>query len=525
MSGPHLKQRITDLANAMSAGLHEREEHAAVILLAALSGQNIFLLGPPGTAKSLLARRLASVFDGVGPRFEYLMHRFSTPEEIFGPVSIAELKKDNYMRKTDGFLPKAHFAFLDEIWKSSPGILNTLLTIINEKIFRNGTETEKVPLKALIAASNETPSAGEKSEGLDALYDRLIVRLYVSPVEGADNFNQMLTEKPAPPDAKCGSLIRDHEISEWRKKIQTVKLSQETKDIIKVIRGELPKLEKKPENQVYVSDRRWQQAAILLKAAAFFCDRKTTNMADTMLLQHCLWTTDDNRKKVMAVVEKAVKDNGFKSEINVADLSKDKDALEKDITKDLYYTEDVYKAYKVGGKSCHKVEVYIEHRNHYDPSRERLALFMPCEQRGTFHPLNEKGDELQEFNCALQKGGSYSVENEQHGSYRLYKPKGREPQKSVTVLPEISNSKGDRKEVSPNMRKHFRDDVDKIAARFGKVLSEIERKRASLAKEISTPFVSKEKQGVALDGIDEQLNTLRSEQADCARLLALIAGE
>ena len=129
-----MKDRITAILKSLNTGIHERNEVIAVALLGALTSQNIFLLGPPGTAKSLISRRLSHAFD-TNAYFEYLMHRFSTPEEVFGPVSLSELKKDNYVRKTDGFLPTSDFSFLDEIWKSSPVILNTLLTIINEKPF------------------------------------------------------------------------------------------------------------------------------------------------------------------------------------------------------------------------------------------------------------------------------------------------------------------------------------------------------------------------------------------------------
>ena len=172
------KERIANIIENLNDGIHEREETIAVAFLAALSDQNVFLFGPPGTAKSLIARRLSHAFE-TNSYFEYLMHRFSTPEEVFGPVSITELKKDKFVRKTEGFLPQADFAFLDEIWKSSPAILNTLLTIINEKLFRNGTEVETAPLKALIVASNETPPPGQ---GLEALYDRFLVRLNVPPM-------------------------------------------------------------------------------------------------------------------------------------------------------------------------------------------------------------------------------------------------------------------------------------------------------------------------------------------------------
>ena len=151
-----LQPRITKIIQTISKGMHEREEIMAVALLGALSGQNTFLFGPPGTAKSLISRRLACAFKEPS-YFECLMNRFTEPSEVVGPVSVKALKEDKYTRKTEGYLPTADFAFLDEIWKSSPAILNTLLTIINEHIYRNGDEITQVPLKALIAASNDTP--------------------------------------------------------------------------------------------------------------------------------------------------------------------------------------------------------------------------------------------------------------------------------------------------------------------------------------------------------------------------------
>ena len=166
--------QIKLLLKTLSQGVFEKEHIIAMALLSAIAGESIFLLGPPGTAKSLVARRLKLAFkDGVA--FEYLMSRFSTPDEIFGPVSISLLKnEDRYERVVDGFLPTSTIVFLDEIWKASPSIQNSLLTAINERIFQNGRSTISLPMKALIAASNELPA---EDEGLEALWDRFLVRM------------------------------------------------------------------------------------------------------------------------------------------------------------------------------------------------------------------------------------------------------------------------------------------------------------------------------------------------------------
>jgi MoxR-like ATPase len=165
-------------------GLIERDEQMRLMLLAALAGEHALLIGPPGTAKSLLARRLRLAFRDA-TYFERLLTQFSVPEDLFGPYMLSRLDKDEFVRKTTGYLPKADIAFLDEIFKSNPSILNSLLTILNERLFHNDDENPHIQLKCLIGASNEVPEPGE----LDALYDRFLVRCEVGYV---NDFRRLL---------------------------------------------------------------------------------------------------------------------------------------------------------------------------------------------------------------------------------------------------------------------------------------------------------------------------------------------
>ena len=173
------------------SGVYDKECELKLALLAAIAGESILILGPPGVAKSMIARSIKNVFKDANS-FEYLMSRFSTPDEVFGPVSIAKLKDSGqYERITEGYLPNADVVFLDEIWKAGPAIQNSLLTVLNEKLFRNGSREMRLPLKLLIAASNELPAQGE---GLEALWDRFLIRIVSKSIRNEEDFYRMLLD-------------------------------------------------------------------------------------------------------------------------------------------------------------------------------------------------------------------------------------------------------------------------------------------------------------------------------------------
>src|ERR1700749_933770 len=150
-----------------------RDEVVDLIALAAVAGEPLFLFGPPGTAKSLLVREFAGA---VRCRyFEYLLTRFSEPTELFGPVDIAKLREGVVATVITGMLPEAEFAFLDELFNANSAILNNLLTVLNERIYRRGIEVHRLPLLSLFSASNHLP----EDDALTALFDRFLLRCHV----------------------------------------------------------------------------------------------------------------------------------------------------------------------------------------------------------------------------------------------------------------------------------------------------------------------------------------------------------
>lgn len=328
----NIHERVRRILKDLNKGVMERERELQYAFLAAIAGESIFLIGKPGVAKSLLARRLKFAFkDAVS--FEYLMNRFSTPDEIFGPVDIQKLKdKSEYERKTEGYLPNADVVFLDEIWKAGPSIQNTLLTIINEKIYRNGTQTLHVPMKALISASNELPAEGE---GLEALWDRFLVRLEVSGIKKAKLFHDMLVgdlESVAAEGVAPDDQISNEQYALWQKLINKIEVPELILDVIDGIRAKINDYNKVQSSQqtqdpeqdvslIYISDRRWRKIVHLLRASAFLNGRNEVDLMDCFLIKDCLWDKVEQIQLVDELVSGVIVNKSDKPPKELADLN------------------------------------------------------------------------------------------------------------------------------------------------------------------------------------------------------------
>lgn len=494
-----MQQRIRDLIQVLSHNMFEREQMIALCVLAGVAGANSFLYGPPGTAKSLISRRIAAGFE-ISEYFEYLMNRFSTPEELFGPVSLKALKQDQYIRKTEHYLPKAEFAFLDEIWKASPAILNTLLTLLNEKTFKNGDVLQQVPLKVLISASNEIP---QPEQGLDALYDRFVLRLHVEPIHEPAHFFQLLQATPNTTKIKVAEdlKIRRDELLMWREQIYDVVLPQNVLKAILQIRQQLQ--QQFADHDIYISDRRWQRIAYLLKAAAFLNGRHQVLISDLFILKHCLWNQLDDIPFIVQILEQVVLSPKLDEDLALDDWINEKEQLEQDILNYFYYTDDVYYSYLIHGRDYLHAVTNLDH--HYQDQ----AIYLALEQMGKnkdFFAVDAKGEEIRGIVCNFNgtrqctlKGGYYGLEE--------------------VVTPSIKYAKGSlRQHLKPEQQQSLQQRLVHIQSQLQHEYDLLKQRFEGQKADFDSIFVEKVHQHALIEAIEKHLQRYQLQLQDCLRL-------
>ncbi len=251
----------------------ERREEIRGLLVALLAKQHVLLLGAPGTSKSAMTEDLCRRIGG--KYFKKLVSRTSTPEELFGPVSLKALENDSYRRVTTGKLPEAEIAFIDEVWKCNSAVLNGMLGIVNEREFENDGQVMKCPLQTMVGASNELP---EDREELGALWDRFLLRYVVKYIRDPRNFEAMLQGGGLSTPTK----IPGTELQQAQAEVQVV-------DISKIVPQFTTIRQKMNEKNILVSDRRWKHTLSLIKAHAWLEGRKQASDDDLEILAHALW--------------------------------------------------------------------------------------------------------------------------------------------------------------------------------------------------------------------------------------------
>ncbi|WP_301109366.1 AAA family ATPase [Sporosarcina sp.] len=289
-------KKLEEIKQALNTKFYERENEVEGILVALLARQHMLMIGPAGTAKSALSAELAKIVQST-EYFQWLLTRFSTPEEVFGPLSLKDLEEGVYKRNTATKMPEAHLVFLDEIFKANSAILNSLLTLINERLFYNDGSPIEVPLMSVIGASNEYP---EEGEGLEALFDRFLLRFEINFIADESNFVSMMKDNG---DAVETPAMHLDELIQLQKMTDNVQIPDEVYETLLLVRRKLQ------DEGIQPSDRRFKQSLGVLRAKALINQRETVQIDDIAILENALWETLDQKEAVSNIVRRHAKDH------------------------------------------------------------------------------------------------------------------------------------------------------------------------------------------------------------------------
>lgn len=342
-----MKAKLQQLQQTLAQGFVGRDEIFKSALLGLIAGENILLIGPPGTAKSMLARRISQVLhhDDTPDYFEYLLTKFSTPEEIFGPLSIHELKQDRFQRNITGYLPSVQIGFLDEIFKASSSILNALLTILNERKYHNGTQSLDVPLQSLVAASNELPIGQEE---LSALYDRFLIRRFVDYV-GQNQLDELFDLTPSK-QIESSQRLSIADLQQFRKQAEHVVFPAEVKQAILQIKQQFNEVFKENRDEQW-SDRRFIKCLHLMRISAITNQRTEVDFSDILLLKDCIWNNPAHQEQVLELIKTELRKYDVLMPINTKNNQSQQNQQKKEKQKNTNKTvsQNVIKGYKGAG--------------------------------------------------------------------------------------------------------------------------------------------------------------------------------
>ncbi len=307
-------QNYLAVRDYLNSTFFEREEIIEGLMTALLAQENALLIGPPGTAKSDITMLMSRCFNGI-KYFQWLLTEFSTPEEIFGAYNLQDLAKGIYKRNTDYKLPVSHVAFLDEVFKGSSAILNSLLTILNERLFYDYGPPVKTPIMSVFGASNELP---EQGDGLDAINDRFVMRFVVNPIKDKNNFKQFLLSKSANNGITMAPIVSGKDLVTLQNTVPQVKVDSSVADTLQTIREELIQSDiKEP------STRRFGKCIRILQAAALLEGSNVVDYTHLRVLKNVLWLDVEEKDTVASIVAKHCVDTFTSKLQEISKMAKD----------------------------------------------------------------------------------------------------------------------------------------------------------------------------------------------------------
>jgi MoxR-like ATPase len=296
--------RFQEAARALSGAFLDKQEIIRLLLVSVIAGEHMLIVGPPGTAKSAIVRMFTRLIDA--RYFEYLLTRFTEPNELFGPVDIKQFREGTYTRRTERMLPEAEIVFLDEIFKANSAILNSLLNLLNERRFTNGATVMRVPLISVFAASNEVPN----DENLAAVFDRFLIRTVSDNLDsyhfhnlvqkGLGNEIQQIQEHAAGAAAAAGALFRAVDIHRLSQGFDRFLVFSE--DFLAKYKGLIFQIRSEG---ISVSDRRVVKLLKLFAASALFDGRAQAHDGDFFVLKH-IWNNLDQVELLEEIVNPVV---------------------------------------------------------------------------------------------------------------------------------------------------------------------------------------------------------------------------
>ncbi len=295
-----LAGRLQEAARILDRRFLDKQEIIRLLVICTIAGEHMVIVGPPGTAKSAIIRLFARLIDA--SYFEYLLTRFTEPNELFGPVDMTAFREGEYRRRVENMLPQAEVVFLDEVFKANSAILNSLLTLLNERRYMNGAQVLKCPLLSVFGATNEVPN----DENLQAIFDRFLIRVQSNNLDsyhfhnlvsrGLENELRQITgaEEETRPLLSSAQL---HELHRFYP--QLMRLPEEFlttyKGLIFQIRSE----------GISLSDRRVVKLCKLFAASALFDGRSQCCDADFFILKH-IWNSLDHAEVLQEIVTPVV---------------------------------------------------------------------------------------------------------------------------------------------------------------------------------------------------------------------------